>query len=91
MKKESESSAEENERGEETENSRSLPLSLFWFVMPGAPHIAPPLKKKETMASPSPVVERSEAAALARLLQVSLCPPSTSELLYLPDLSKVRG
>jgi hypothetical protein len=43
------------------------------------------------MASPSPVVERSEAAALARLLQVSLCPPSTSELLYLPDLSKVRG
>lgn len=36
-------------------------------------------------------IERSEAAALARLLQVSLSPPSTSEVLYLPELSKVRG
>ena len=43
------------------------------------------------MANAPVAGERSDAAALARLLQVSLSPPSTSEVLYLPELAKVRG
>jgi hypothetical protein len=65
-------------------------LSLFLSLRTCEHHIHFSFFFPSAMAAPSPPNERSEAAALARLLQVTLSPPSNPELLYLPEFSKVR-